>query len=81
MESDRHLDERLQEAPPPAAGGSPDVLQDLMGLEEAGLVEEGDARPEGGWGHVSILPQSAYWRSMPIRKNILNFIFHKSKLL
>ena len=28
-----------------------------MSVEEAGLVEEDDAAPEGGWGHVSILPQ------------------------
>jgi hypothetical protein len=74
VESDRHLDQRLQKAPPPATSGAPDVFQDLVSVEETGLVEEGNPAPEGGGGHVSILPQGFILSPEQAYQIILNSI-------
>jgi hypothetical protein len=60
VESDRYLDEGLEKAPAAAPGGAPNVLQNLMGVEEPGLVKEGDPVLKGGGFHDSIVPRDFF---------------------
>jgi hypothetical protein len=52
VQGDGELNQPLQKLLLRAGGGPPDVLENLMRLEELGMVEELDSVSEGVGGHV-----------------------------